>query len=111
MTKPPTYDWRCPRCESINTAGASVCVACKHDVTYRAPTPWDDMRQVGLPTWRRIAVYALVGIGVPMFLIGLALLLRVYFLTSLQGMAWSAAATLLGAALTGLAAKLFPSSV
>ena len=108
MTKPPAYNWCCPKCEAVNAAGASVCAACRHDVTYRAPSLWDDMQRDELPMWKRLVVCVCFFVGVPMFLIGFALLLRIYFLTSLQGMAWGAAAALLGALLTGLAIKLYP---
>ena len=108
MIKSPTYNWCCPKCDATNSAGASVCAACQHDVTYRAPSLWDNMQRDELPRWKRIAVYVVLIVGLPTFVIGLALLLRVYFLTSLEGMAWGAAAALLGAGLTGVAVKLYP---
>ena len=66
------------------------------------------MQRDELPRGKRIAVYTLLIVGVPTFVVGLALLLRVYFLTSLGGMVWGAAAAMLGAGLTGVAVKLYP---
>lgn len=108
MSRAPTYDWRCRRCESVNLAHTTVCANCKFDTEYHSPTLWVTMANEGVPAWKRLVCYAFGGLGALLFIVGSALFMKVYFLTNLTGMAWSAAATAVGALLLWTTYKLYP---
>lgn len=108
MLKAPTYDWRCPRCNAVNAANTAICLSCHHDVTFRSPSFWQQMKDRGVPAWRRALVIAGYAVGFPLLLGGLGLFFRVYFLTNLQGMLWSVIAALTGGAITRIAYALDP---
>lgn len=108
MTKPPTYDWRCRRCESVNLADTTVCTKCRFNTAYRSPTLWMTMETEGVPFWKRVVCYVFGGLGALLFVAGSALFMKVYFLTNLNGMVWSASATVVGVLLLWITYKLYP---
>jgi len=108
MIKAPDYDWRCPRCNTINAANTAICSACHHDVTFRSPSFWRQMKDRGVPAWRRVLVVSGYALGFPLLLGGLGFFFRVYFLTDFTAMLWSALAALAGGAITRIAYALDP---
>ncbi len=108
MLKAPDYDWRCPRCDTVNAANAAICASCYHDVTFRSRSFWRQMKDRGVPAWRRVLVILGYALGFPLLLGGLGFFFRVYFLTNVQGMLCSAIAALTGGAIASLAYALDP---
>jgi len=108
MIKAPDYDWRCVRCHAINAANTAICLSCQHDVTFRSPSFWRQMKDRGVPAWRRVLVLFGYAVGFPLLAGGLGFFFRVYFLTNFTGMQWSAVAALTGGAITGIAYALDP---
>ncbi len=102
MIKAPDYDWRCARCNTVNAANTAICTSCYHDVTFRSPSFWQQMKDRGVPAWRRVLVIFCYVTGIPLLIAGAGLFIRVYFPFNVTGMLWSAAAALLGGMLTGL---------
>ncbi len=66
------------------------------------------MKQEGIPSWKRALGFLGWGVGLMLLFGGFMALTHVYFLTSLMGMAWSAAVTLLGALILWLTFLLNP---
>lgn len=108
MIKAPNYDWRCPRCNTINAANTAICSACHDDVTFRSPSFWRQMKDRGVPAWRRVLVVSGYALGFPLLLGGLGFFFRVYFLTDFTAMLWSALEALAGGAITRIAYALDP---
>lgn len=108
MIKVPHYDWRCPRCDAVNAANTAICTSCYHDVTFRSPSFWQQMKDRGVPAWRRALVILCYAIGFPLLLGGVSLFFRVYFFTNFAGMLWSAVAALAGGALASAGYALDP---
>ena len=108
MTRAPTYDWRCPKCDAVNAAGTGVCLTCAHDVTYQPPSLMQEMKTRGVPLWRRVAIVVLAVLGVPLLFVGMLLFLRMFFPFDGTGMMWSAGAALSGATLLRIALALDP---
>jgi ribosomal protein L37E len=108
-TKTPTYDWRCRNCDAVNVAHTSVCAACGFDtINCYPPSQWAQMRGAGVPAWRRVIVLLFGGAGAIVGVVGFFLLTQVYFLTDIEGMAWSGLATLIGGGLFSIAQKCYP---
>lgn len=101
MIKAPDYDWRCPRCSAVNAADTAICASCHHDVTFRSPSFWQQMKDRGVPAWRCVLAIACYATGFPLLIVGVALFMRVYFPFNGTGMLWSAAAVLAGGAPAG----------
>ena len=66
------------------------------------------MASEGVPFWKRLVCYIFGGLGALLFVAGSALFMKVYLLTNATGMAWSAAATVVGALLLWITYKLYP---
>jgi hypothetical protein len=66
------------------------------------------MASEGVPAWTRLVCYVFGGLGALLFIVGSALFMKVYFLTNLMGMAWSAVATAAGVLLLWITYKLYP---
>lgn len=108
-TKAPTYDWRCRNCDAVNVAHTSVCAACGFDtINCYPPSQWALMQSAGVPAWRRVIVLLFGGAGAIVGVVGFFLLTQVYFLTDIEGMAWSGLATLIGGGLFSIAQNLYP---
>lgn len=117
MSRAPTYDWRCHRCDGINASGTAECSICgfgaiasTDDVSRNLilPTRWEHMKQEGIPPWKRALSFLGWGMGLILLFGGLMALTQVYFLTSLMGMAWSGAVALLGVLILWLTFLLNP---
>jgi hypothetical protein len=81
----------------VNFANAAICRACDHDVTYRRPSLWRQLRDNGVPLWRCLTAFVLGAVGLPLLFGGVLLFVWVFFPINLKGMGWSAGAALAGA--------------
>ncbi|MBL8311436.1 MAG: hypothetical protein JNL19_13505 [Burkholderiales bacterium] len=108
MIKAPNYDWRYPHCRTVNAANTAICSSCHHDVTFRSPTFWQQMKYRGVPASRRVLVIVGYGVGIPLLVGGLGFCFRLFFPTDLTGMLWSPGVAATGGAFVRVAYALDP---
>ncbi|MGL4230748.1 MAG: hypothetical protein ACRCWJ_05205 [Casimicrobium sp.] len=109
--KPPNYNWCCHRCDAVNQAMTSICAKCDFPAVASAEEIATGIAAPPTPplSFREQIVRTAVVCGLTLTVLGFALFFRVFFLTSIDGMAISASLAALGGVIAYVGWRLDPS--